>query len=73
MAQSTQPDGVHNKLLNSVAQAPGRIPSPQPTHLSVPGSNHQLVVEKELVVEKDEPGYVAPKFEGKERQMEEYV
>ena len=67
MANSQPSNGVQNKLLDSIIRAPGRTPSPQPTHLSVPGSNHQFLVEK------DEPGYVAPKFEGKEEQMEEYV
>ncbi|KAL9084736.1 MAG: hypothetical protein Q9165_007911 [Trypethelium subeluteriae] len=67
MAHAAPSNGVHNKLFDNVVRTPARTPSPQPTHLSVPGSNHQFVVEK------DEPGYVAPKFEGKEQQMEEVM
>ncbi|KAI9679703.1 MAG: NAD-dependent glutamate dehydrogenase [Bathelium mastoideum] len=68
MANSDPPNGaVHNRVLEDVVRTPGRVPSPQPTHLSVPGSNRQFLVEK------DEPGYVAPKFEGKEEQMEEVM
>ncbi|KAL1632984.1 NAD-dependent glutamate dehydrogenase [Diplodia intermedia] len=61
---STAPNGVQNKLLDTIARTPGRQPSPQPTHLSVPGSTHHRVLHEEG------PGYVAPKFEGKEQQME---
>ncbi|KAI9694332.1 MAG: NAD-dependent glutamate dehydrogenase [Bogoriella megaspora] len=67
MAQSNPPNGVHNKIFDNVVRTPGRVPSPQPTHLSVPGGSHQFMVEK------NEPGYVAPKFEGKEEQMEEVM
>lgn len=61
---SPAPNGVQNKLLDTVIRTPGREPSPQPTHLSVPGSAHHRVLQEEG------PGYVAPKFEGKEQQME---
>ncbi|KAF2147187.1 uncharacterized protein K452DRAFT_240434 [Aplosporella prunicola CBS 121167] len=57
-------NGVKNKLLDTVIRTPGREPSPQPTHLSVPGSSQHRVLHEEG------PGYVAPKFEGKEQQME---
>lgn len=57
----------HNKLLDHVAMTPGRQPSPQPTHLSVPGSiPHRVVHDRGS-------GYVAPKFEGKEHQMEQVM
>lgn len=58
-------NGVHNKLLEQVVRTPGRQPSPQPTHLGVPGPSHHRVLHEEG------SGYVAPKFEGKEQQMDE--
>ena len=57
--------GVHNKLLEHVVRTPGRLPSPQPTHLGVPG------VSPHRIIQEGGPGYVAPKFEGKEAQMDE--
>jgi glutamate dehydrogenase len=56
----------HNKLLDQVIRTPNRMPSPQPTHLNVPGANahHRVLHEKGS-------GYVAPKFEGKKEQMEQ--
>lgn len=56
---------IHNKLLEQVIRTPGRLPSPQPTHLSVPGSSQHRVLHEEG------SGYVAPKFEGKELQMDQ--
>lgn len=56
---------IHNKLLEQVVRTPGRLPSPQPTHLSVPGPSQHRVLHEEG------SGYVAPKFEGKELQMEQ--
>ena len=58
-------NGVHNKLLDHVVRAPDRRPSPQPTHLSVPGPSSHKVLHEEG------SGYVAPKFEGKELQMDQ--
>ena len=57
-------NGVHNKILEHVVRTPGRQPSPQPTHLSVPGTGQYRILHEEG------PGYVAPKFEGKELQMD---
>lgn len=59
------PHGIHNKLLEQVIRTPGRQPSPLPTHLSIPGPSHYRVLREEG------PGYVAPRFEGKEQQMEQ--
>lgn len=59
------PNGAHNKILEQVVRTPGRQPSPQPTHLSVPGSSQHKVLHEEG------SGYVAPKFEGKEAQMDQ--
>ena len=56
---------LHNKILEQVIRTPGREPSPQPTHLSVPGASQHRVLHEEGT------GYVAPKFEGKELQMEQ--
>lgn len=60
-------NGPHNKLLEQVIRTPDRHPSPQPTHLNVPGSSSisRMVTEGS--------GYVAPKFEGKEKQMEKVM
>ena len=58
-------NGVHNKLLEQVIRTPGRQPSPQPTHLSVPGPAQPKVLHEQG------SGYVAPKFEGKESQMDQ--
>lgn len=58
-------NGIHNKLLEQVVRTPGRQPSPQPTHLSVPGASSHRILQEEG------PGYVAPKFEGKELQMDQ--
>lgn len=54
----------HNKILDSVAGSDHRMPSPQPTHLTIPGSPHRVLSE-------EDPGYIAAKFEGKDRQMDE--
>ena len=61
----TPQNGVHNKVLEQVVRTPGRQPSPQPIHLSVPGSTQNKVLQDEG------SGYVAPKFEGKDLQMEQ--
>ena len=71
----TQPKGpvlsgeIHNKLFDHVVRTPERRPSPQPTHLSVPGQT----ISEERYLDKDEPDYVAPKFEGKQQQMEQVM
>ena len=56
-----------NKLVDQVIRTPGRIPSPQPTHLGLPGSG----ANSPRILQETGSGYVAPKFEGKEQQMEE--
>lgn len=58
-------NGVHNKLLGQVVREPGRRPSPQPTHLGIPGEPHNRTLSE------DGPGYIPQTFEGKEQQMEE--
>jgi glutamate dehydrogenase len=55
---------VHNRLLDHVVRTPNRMPSPQPTHLAIPGSPAPRVLHEKG------SGYVAPKFEGKAEQME---
>ena len=42
-----------------------RYPSPQPTHLGIPGTSPHRVLSEE------DPGYIAAKFEGKQVQMEQ--
>lgn len=39
-------------------------PSPQPTHMGIPGTPHRVLPESG-------PGYIAAKFEGKQKQMEQ--
>lgn len=56
-----------NKLLEPVIRTPGRVPSPRPVHLSLPNGSHHRVLPDQS------PGYVAPKFEGKEKQMEQVM
>lgn len=53
----------HNKHLDHAVDAALRHPSPQPTHLGVPGTPHQILA--------DDPGYIAATFEGKQKQMEQ--
>ena len=53
-----------NKNLEAALQSSLRQPSPQPTHLGVPGGNHRVLSE-------EDPGYIAAKFEGKQKQMEQ--
>jgi glutamate dehydrogenase len=55
----------HNKILDHVAGSTVRHPSPQPTHLGIPGSPLHRVLSEE------DPGYIAAKFEGKQKQMEQ--
>jgi glutamate dehydrogenase len=57
------PSAPVNKHLDAVIRTPGRQPSPQPTHLGIPGGTHRVLSE-------EGPGYVAAKFEGKDKQME---
>src|ERR1700761_9020922 len=60
-----------NKLLEKVVREPDRLPSPQPTRLSVPGAF--AAQGQPNVLHETGSGYVAPKFEGKEQQMEEVM
>lgn len=64
-------NGLRNKFLDG-ARTPGRMPSPQPTHLSVPGASHPNLSNHIIVPEKGS-GYIAPKFEGKARQREQVI
>ncbi|KAJ5605851.1 Glutamate dehydrogenase NAD-dependent [Penicillium lagena] len=57
----------HNKHLDHVVGAALRNPSPQPTHLGIPGSPSPRVLSEE------DPGYIAAKFEGKQKQMEQVM
>lgn len=54
----------HNKILDNVAGSSLRQPSPQPTHLGISGGQHRILSE-------EDPGYIAAKFEGKEKQMDQ--
>lgn len=63
----------HNKLFDTVIREPGRQPSPQPTHLGVPGNGPMSPMGQHHVVHESGSGYVAPKFEDKEQQMEDVM
>lgn len=67
LGNMSQNGSIHNKILEQVIRTPGRQPSPQPTHLCVPGSSQHRVLHEEG------SGYVAPKFEGKELQMDQGI
>lgn len=57
----------HNKHLDHAVGAALRQPSPQPTHLGIPGTPgtpHRILSE-------EDPGYIAATFEGKQKQMEQ--
>ncbi|KAJ5142111.1 NAD-specific glutamate dehydrogenase [Penicillium atrosanguineum] len=60
----------HNKHLDHVVGQALRQPSPQPTHLGIPGtpghSPHRILSE-------EDPGYIAATFEGKQKQMEQVM
>lgn len=56
----------HNKHLDHVIGQ--RQPSPQPAHLGVPSSGHSS---PHRVLSEEDPGYIAAKFEGKQKQMEQ--
>lgn len=54
----------HNKHLDHAVGNALRNPSPQPTHLGIPGTPHRVLSE-------EDPGYIAATFEGKQKQMEQ--
>ncbi|OQE13603.1 hypothetical protein PENFLA_c045G04149 [Penicillium flavigenum] len=56
----------HNKHLDHAVGSATRQPSPQPTHLGIPGTPHRVLSE-------EDPGYIAAKFEGKQKQMEQVM
>jgi glutamate dehydrogenase len=60
-----------NKLIDQIIRTPGRVPSPQPTHLAVGSNNGNGNGHR--VLRSATVGYVAPKFEGKKEQMDEGV
>ncbi|KAJ9384591.1 hypothetical protein DTO063F5_4661 [Paecilomyces variotii] len=57
-----------NKVLeNAALRSQQRQPSPQPTHLGIPGGGPYRILSEE------DPGYIAAKFEGKQKQMEQVM
>lgn len=60
------PSSPANKNLEQIIRTPGRKPSPQPTHFSVPkngnGNGHRVLRSATV-------GYIAPEFKGKPAQM----
>ncbi|CAG7920769.1 unnamed protein product [Penicillium olsonii] len=57
----------HNKHLDHAVGNALRQPSPQPTHLGIPGTPQHRVLSEE------DPGYIAATFEGKQKQMEQVM
>lgn len=53
----------HNKNLDA---ALAQSPMPSPTHLGAPGTSSP-----HRVLSEEDPGYIAAKFEGKQKQMEQ--
>jgi hypothetical protein len=83
MADVAQPHPI-NKLVADVSRTPGRQPSPQPTHFSVPPamsrtgsgqsghSGHSLSNGGgHRVLRSATLGYIAPEFAGKKEQQEQ--
>jgi glutamate dehydrogenase len=58
-----------NKLVEQVVRTPGRQPSPQPTHFSVPSRNGNGNGNGHRVLRSATVGYIAPEFKGKQAQM----
>lgn len=61
------PPSPTNKHVDQIIRTPGRKPSPQPTHFSVPpkngnGNGHRVLRSATV-------GYIAPEFKGKAAQM----
>ena len=61
------PSSPTNKNVEQIVRTPGRKPSPQPTHFSVPpkngnGNGHRILRSATV-------GYIAPEFKGKAAQM----
>ena len=67
--QGTMAAALPNKLVEQLIRTPGRIPSPQPSHYSVGHGNGNGNGHK--VLRSATVGYIAPPFEGKNKQMEE--
>ncbi|KAF2862994.1 NAD-dependent glutamate dehydrogenase [Piedraia hortae CBS 480.64] len=63
-AAATNGTAPVNKHLLGASQEETRSPSPQPTHLSIPGGQPHNVLHD------SSSGYIAPKFEGKEEQVQ---
>ena len=59
-----------HKQLEQLLNTPDRRPSPLPTHLSAPGSSGHSTPRIIPQEGSGGSGYVAPVFEGKEKQME---
>lgn len=64
---SRSPSSPTSKLVDQVIRTPGRRPSPQPAHFSVPsktgnGNGHRVLRSATV-------GYIAPEFKGKAAQM----
>jgi hypothetical protein len=65
----TTPTSPANKLLEQVVRTPGRQPSPQPTHFSVPSKNGNSNGNGHRILRSATVGYIAPEFKGKKDQM----
>lgn len=59
------------RLAEQTIRTPGRIPSPQPAHFSLPSHNGNGNGNGHKVLRSATVGYIAPPFDGKQKQMEE--
>ncbi|KAL3425596.1 NAD-specific glutamate dehydrogenase [Phlyctema vagabunda] len=61
---------VINRFTEQVIRTPGRVPSPQPTHFSVPLSKANSNGNGHRVLRSATVGYIAPEFKGRKAQMD---
>ncbi|KAH0536921.1 glutamate dehydrogenase (NADP(+)) gdh1 [Glutinoglossum americanum] len=59
---------LHNKVIDQVLREPGSLPSQQPLHMNLVHG-----IQQNRILHDHSPGYEAPKFEGKEKQMEQVM
>ncbi|TVY62927.1 NAD-specific glutamate dehydrogenase [Lachnellula suecica] len=66
---TSAPPSPGNKVLEQVIRTPGRQPSPQPAHFSVPFHSRNGNGSVHRVLRSATVGYIAPEFKGKKEQM----
>ena len=64
-------DTPSNASTESLIRTPGRKPSPQPVHFSVPLHSRNSNGNGHRILRSATVGYIAPEFKGKQAQMEQ--